>query len=318
MTELDTMDEQTAPAGASSDLPHGGHDSRKLLKVSVVVPCYNEEHSIEDTVKQLTGSFPADESYEILVVNDGSSDATAQVLSDLTGRFPRLRVVTHQRNRGYGAALKTGIRQAAAPLIAIIDADGTYPNERLPELVDRCRTRDMVVGARMGANVTYSQVRAFPKIFLRAWVSWLSGRPVPDINSGMRVFRRDLAEQFLGILPDSFSFTITITLAMLTNYRDVEFVPISYAARVGKSKIKPFRDTMRFLMLILRTGTYFAPLRAFAPIILLLLTASVISLLYDLFVIADMTDKTVLLFLFTLNTGMFTLLADMIDKRSAK
>ena len=285
---------------------------------SIVVPCYNEEGSIADTVEKLTASLDSRGDYELIVVNDGSKDRTADILSEIAPRFPSLRVIVHERNRGYGAALKTGIRQAQAPLVAITDADGTYPNERLFELVERCRDRDMVVGARVGANVQYSKLRAAPKVFLRAWVSWLSGRPVPDINSGMRVFRKDVAEQYFGILPDTFSFTITITLAMLTNYRNVEFVPIDYAARVGKSKIKPFRDTSRFLMLILRTGTYFAPLRTFFPIIMLLLLFSLMSLAYDLFLLQDLTDKTLLLFLFTLNTGMFTLLADMIDKRTVR
>ena len=126
--------------------------------------------------------------------------------------------------------------------------------------------------ARHAAEETAAERdRAVPKRILRGWVSWLSGRPVPDINSGMRVFRKEVVERFFGILPDSFSFTITITLAMLTNYRDVEFVPIDYAARVGKSKIKPFKDTSRFFMLIMRTGTYFAPMRVFFPLALLLL-----------------------------------------------
>ena len=134
----------------------------------------------------------------------------------------------------------------------------------------------------------------------------------------MRVFRKDLAEEFFGILPDSFSFTITITLAMLTNYRDVEFVPISYAPRIGMSKIRPFQDTARFVMLILRTGTYFAPIRAFAPFFVLLFLFSLVSFLYDVFILENLTDKTILLFLFTMNTGMFALLADMIDKRSGR
>lgn len=282
---------------------------------SIVVPCYNEERAIAETVAQLRGSMPGGTGFEIIVVNDGSTDRTAEILETVAGDDDSVRVATHARNRGYGAALKTGIRQARADLVVITDADGTYPNERIPELVDACTDHDMVVGARVGADVQYSKLRAFPKIFLRLWVSWIAGQKVPDINSGMRVFRKNVAERFFGILPDTFSFTITITLAMLTTYRSVLFVPIDYRQRIGKSKIAPIRDTLRFMSLILRTGTYFAPVRAFAPVFASLLFLALASLGYDLFVIQNLTDKTILLFLFSMNIGMFALLADMIDKR---
>ena len=163
--------------------------------------------------------------------------------------------------------LKTGVRHARAPLIAITDADGTYPNDRLVELIDLCSEFDMVVGARMGSDVSYSTLRSFPKFFLRRWMTWIARTSIPDINSGMRVFRRSLALKFFGILPDTFSFTVTLTLAALTNHYAVKFVPISYRQRIGKSKIRPIRDTLRFGMLVLRTGTYFAPMRVYGPLV---------------------------------------------------
>ena len=285
---------------------------------SVVVPCFNEEDSIEATVHDLMRSLTGGSSFEIIIVNDGSNDRSREILERLAVDVEGLKVVNHPTNRGYGAALKTGIRAAAGPLIAITDADGTYPNERLPELVEACRNRDMVVGARVGQGVVYSKLRAFPKYFLKKWVSFLARRPVPDINSGMRVFRKDVAESFFGILPNSFSFTITITLATLTTFRDVLFVPISYAPRTGKSKIKPIRDTLRFMKIILRTGVYFAPMRAFAPIFAGLFGLGTLSLAYDIFILGDLTEKTLLLYLFTMNVGMFILIADMIDKRLVK
>lgn len=283
---------------------------------TIVVPCYNEEGFIAETIENLSSLTGVSDCYEILVVDDGSDDGTASILEEMIKKYANLRIITHSVNRGYGAALKTGIRHSVADLVAITDADGTYPNERLPELVARCATCDMVVGARTGQNVIYSKLRAFPKMFLRRWISWLSRTPVPDINSGMRVFRKKVAEEFFGVLPDTFSFTITITLAMLTNYRKVEFIPIDYAPRVGTSKIKPVRDTIRFVVLILRTATYFAPVRVFLPFIALMFVLFVISGIYDIFVLEDITDKTILLFLSVLNIGMFTLLADMIDKRT--
>ena len=207
------------------------------------------------------------------------------------------------------------MQAAKTEFIAITDADGTCPNDRLPELAALCKDQDMVVGARTGPGVVYSKIRAIPKIFLKRWVSWVAGRNVPDIDSGLRVFRRDVAREFIGIYPDGFSFTITITLAMLTTQRRVRYVPISYAARVENSKIQPIHDTLRFLNIILRTGVYFAPIRAFMPFILILFLMAFVSLGYDIWN-RDLTEKTLLLFLFGMNTGMFTLLADRIDKRS--
>lgn len=286
------------------------------LSFSIIIPCYNEELGIENTIIELRSAIPEDPSYQIVIVNDGSMDGTAEKLKTVEEKYKNIKVVHHARNRGYGAALKTGIRNTDSNLIAIIDADGTYPAERMAELVQACRSNDMVVGARTGDNVTYSKLRAFPKFFLRRWMSWIAGRDIPDINSGMRVFKKDVAERFFNILPDGFSFTVTITLAMLTNYRPTLFIPIEYKERLGKSKIKPVKDTLRFIMLILRTGTYFAPIRMFFPIISVLAVFTAISLIYDIFIIGNLGDKSVLMLLFTMNTGMFALLADMIDKRS--
>ena len=316
MTEDLHKQSQTHTTGETDQIMNNPSPSDEKLKFSIIVPCYNEEDAIEQTVNELLRGLPIDTDYEIIIVNDGSTDATAGKLEMLLRHVPILRVVNHHRNRGYGAALKTGIRHANNELIVITDADGTYPNDRIPELVEETRDADMVIGARISDNVDYPLIRKIPKLFLRKYAEWIAEQDIPDINSGLRVFRRSIADRFLNILPNGFSFTTTITLAMLTNSYPVRFVPIDYSRRIGKSKIRPIRDTVNFFQLILRTGMYFAPLRIFTPLLVVMMAAFLASLWYDIFVLADLTEKTLLLMILLLNSGMFALLADMIDKRT--
>jgi glycosyltransferase involved in cell wall biosynthesis len=280
---------------------------------SVLVPAYNEEEGILDTLTDLRERIaPVAGKSEIIVIDDGSTDRTRALLEG----FPGIEVVRHERNRGYGAALKTGIRRARYPLVVITDADGTYPNERIPDLVRLAGSADMVVGSRTGGNVDPPGLRSIPKWFLKRFAEWLVRREIPDINSGLRVFRRDAAGEFIGILPDTFSFTTTITLAMLTSGQTVHYEPIDYHRRVGKSKIKPIRDTLRIAQLILRTGMYFAPLRVFLPVALLFGVGFLVSLCVDVFVRRDLTEATLVLLVASTQLAMFALLADMFDKRS--
>ena len=287
-----------------------------LPVVSVLVPCYNEEHAVADTIEKLDAAMAPLGHFEIVAIEDGSTDLTLQKLKELAARFGSLRVVPHDRNRGYGAALKTGMRNARSELIAIIDADGTYPIDDLPKLVRMAEDYDMVVGARTGEEVKYPLIRKIPKFFLRAWINWIVNYKVPDINSGMRVFRKSMAQKFVRVLPNGFSFTITITISALRNNYRVFFEPINYFARTGKSKISPIKDTLRFMQIIGRTGMYFAPLRILAPILVVLGLATAASLAYDVYYLDDLTEKSLLLLTSFLNISIFAVLADMIDKRS--
>ena len=292
-----------------------------MLSATIVVPCFNESGAIETTIREILATLELSyaTTVEIIVVNDGSTDSTRETLDQLVTELDGqpLRVIHHSRNLGYGAALKTGIRRSNAELICITDADGTYPNQRIPDLLSMAEQHDMVVGARTGDDVDYSKIRSLPKLILVPWVSFLCGTTVPDMNSGLRVFRRDLAMNFLNLLPDGFSFTTTITICLLRNRHSVVFTPISYTKRIGKSHIKPIRDTARFIQLIARTGMYFAPMRLLTPIAALFGVFFVVSGLHDVFVLHDVTDKTILFAFITMNVLMFALLADMIDKRSA-
>ena len=290
--------------------------------LTLIIPCYNEVGAIVDTIAQvqtvLDAARPAG-GHEIIVVDDGSSDGTRGLLDELAVGADRLRVLHHWRNKGYGASLKTGIASARGEWIAITDADGTYPNERLPDLLAAVGdTVDMAVGARIGKDVRYSKLRAFPKIFLRAYAQWVTREPIPDINSGLRVFRRSLAERHRHILPDGFSFTTTITIASLMEQRRVAFVPISYAPRIGTSKIHPIKDTLRFVALIVRTGMYFAPLRMLSPLLLVGWLGFFASLTVDVFIRADLRELTLMLLTVSLNVTVLGLVADMTRRRTER
>ena len=288
---------------------------------SIVIPCFNESGAIESTIRDILSTLQSNRvtTTEVVVVNDGSTDGSKETLDQLRKELSEqpFRVIHHSRNLGYGAALKTGIRRSNAELICITDADGTYPNQRIPELLALAEDHDMVVGARTGDDVDYSKIRSIPKLILVPWVSFLCGTTVPDMNSGMRVFSRDIAMNFLNLLPDGFSFTTTITICLLRNRYNVIFTPISYTKRIGKSHIKPIRDTVRFTQLIARTGMYFAPMRLLSPAVALFGILLILSGLHDVFILKNITDKTILFAFSTINVLMFALLADMIDKRSS-
>jgi len=292
-----------------------------LKSCSIIIPCFNESGAIEATVQEILSTLKPDRiaTTEVVVVNDGSTDGSMEILDQLSDELREhpFRVIHHSRNLGYGAALKTGIRRSNSEIICITDADGTYPNQRIPELLSLAEQHDMVVGARTGDDVDYSKIRSIPKMILVPWVSFLCGTTVPDMNSGLRFFRRDVAMNFLNLLPDGFSFTTTITICLLRNRYDVLFTPISYTKRIGKSHIKPIRDTIRFTQLIARTGMYFAPMRLLSPAVVLFGLLFIVSGLHDVIVLKDITDKTILLAFSTINFSMFALLADMIDKRSS-
>lgn len=286
------------------------------MSYSIIVPAYNEENGIELVLCQLSAICnQSGDLFEIIVVNDGSTDKTKEKIESLNLPFILLNKFL---NQGYGAALKTGIENAKYDFIVITDADGTYPNERIPELTEIALkgNYDMVVGARVGQNVKIPVIRRPAKWFITKLASYLTERKIPDLNSGLRVMKKAAVKKFFNILPNGFSFTTTISLSMLTNGLTVKYVPIDYHRRQGKSKIKPFKDTLNFIQLIIRTILYFNPLRVFVPFAFLLGIFSLIVLAGSWFFMDRVMDVTFGIILMTavmvLSIGM---LADLIDKR---
>lgn len=235
---------------------------------SIIVPVYNEADAIESTVKRLLAVLHQEEKWELILVNDGSTDGTGAILIALEKMDERISVLTHTKNSGYGKALKTGIKSAQSENVIITDADGTYPIESIPELLSFYDAYDMVVGARTGEDVSYPFIKKIPKFFLRLWIRYLTQSKVPDFNSGLRVFHRSVAEDCWDLLPNGFSFTTTTTMHALFTNKKVKFFPISYYNRIGKSKIHPIKDTLRFFRLVSRLGFKFVPLRLLLPFLL--------------------------------------------------
>lgn len=280
--------------------------------VSIVVPAYNEEGSISRTIDEIDGVMKSqDYKYEIIVVDDGSTDGTVEIAK----QKPSARIIQHPYNRGYGASLKTGIKNAQGEIILIIDADSTYPVEKIPLLLSHMNEYDMVVGARTNKDAKIQLIRRPAKWVLSRLANYLSGTKIPDLNSGLRAFKKEIALKFFNILPDQFSFTTTITLGMICSGYTIKYEPISYHRRVGKSKISPIRDTSNFILLIVRTVMYFNPLKVFLPISLSIAVLGVAMLCYDIFVIRNIGDKTVLLFSMALLLGAIGLLSDLIVKK---
>ena len=272
--------------------------------VSVIVPAYNEGAHVAAQIREIARVMgQSGWVFEIIVVDDGSTDDTgAAALAE------GVRVLRNRRNRGYGAALKRGVSAASHDWILIIDADGTYPATAIPRLLELADAYDMVVGARVTANRSIPLARRPAKWFLTRLASYLAERTIPDLNSGLRLIRRELVERYRHLLPSGFSFTTTITLAASSDEHEVAYVPIDYHARLGQSKIRP-GHAYEFLLLVLRITVFFNPLRVFIPLGLLMASLGMAKFLYDL-TLQNISESALLGLLGALVVWAVGLLAD--------
>jgi polyisoprenyl-phosphate glycosyltransferase len=249
------------------------------VDVSIVLPVYNELGHLEEEIDRIRKTMDeSDYSYEIMVVDDGSTDGSGQRLKDIEG----IRLLRFGTNRGSGSARKYGTQSANGSIIVWTDVDMTYPNDSIPDLLDQLGGYDQVVGARTSEEGTVRLLRGSAKWLIRKLASYLSGVRIPDLNSGFRAFRRDVALQFLHLLPRGFSCVTTITMAFLSNGYSIKYIPIDYAPRAGESKFHWWKDTKRYLLQVLRLTLMWEPMRIFGPPAALLTIVGVGKLVYDL------------------------------------
>jgi len=292
------------------------------LDVSIVLPCYNEEDHVALEIERIIAAMDASGyRYELIAIDDKSTDNTLARLREAERKYPQVRVVAFRRNGGSGTARRIGTAEAGGRIVVWTDADLTYPNEQIPDLVaylDEHPDVDQVVGARTSEQGRHKLLRVPAKWFIRKLAEWLAGTKIPDLNSGLRAFRRQVALPYLRLLPPGFSCVTTLTLAFLSNQHAIDYIPISYARRSGKSKFHPLRDAYRYLLQVLRMVMYFNPLKVLMPPALWLMGIGVAKGIADVVRYRfHLSTNTVLLFVTGLIIAAVALLADLFVRSRA-
>ena len=289
------------------------------VDVTVVLPVYNEVGHVEEELVRICAAMDASGyTYDLDVYDDNSTDGSRDLLKSLagSGRFPRMRYRPRSRNGGSGTIRRIGSMEARGRLVAWTDADMTYPNERIPEfcrMLDEDLSYDQVVGARRSEEGTYKLLRVPAKWTIRKIASYLTGTKIPDLNSGLRTFRREIAIPYLPLLPAGFSCVTTLTVSFLANGHEVKYEPIDYAKRAGKSKFNFVKDAYRYILQVLRMVMYFNPLKVLMPIALWILGLGFLKLFIDVARFGfRVPGSTVLVLLTGLQIAALALLADLI------
>jgi len=280
------------------------------MDISIIIPTYNEEATISNVIENIKSSMDklACE-YEIVVVDDGSKDRTASIVK----QKDYAKLIQHIVNRGVGAARKTGMNVARGKLIGMIDGDGTYPVDKLPKMIEMLKDFDMVIGARQIEKGSLRPLRSMAKYTIKKLASFLTKTNILDLNSGLRVFRKDIAVKYSYILPDGHSWVSTITLAFLTDNYRVGFMPIPYFDRKGISSFRPIKDTYNYIMAVITTVTYFNPLRIFMPLSAISFLVFCVFFLHDV-ITFNIQGSTIIMLVVSLFTFFFGLIADQLSK----
>jgi glycosyltransferase involved in cell wall biosynthesis len=280
------------------------------VDLSVVLPCFNEEQAVVQVIREVReglATWPG--LYEILVVDDASSDASAERAS-----AEGVRVFRRVENGGSGSARKTGVIEARGAIVAMLDADGTYDAGALPAMLGHFPGYDQVNGARTSEQGTLKPMRVAAKWSIRKLAEWISGKRIPDLNTGLKAFKRDVMLRYLWVLPEGFSCVTSMSLAFLCNGHPVKYVPVTYRKRIGRSKFHPIRDTARYASTMLRMIMYFRPLRVFFPIAVAIGAVALVKGFYDwkLSPRHTLQESDIILAVAALMTLVIGLLADLI------
>jgi glycosyltransferase involved in cell wall biosynthesis len=284
------------------------------LDVSVVLPVFNEVgHLVEEITRISAGLEASGYTFEIIAVDDCSTDGSRDVLQKVGADDPRVTVILHQRNLGSGGARRTGTRRARGRIVVWTDVDMTYPNHEIAALVTSLGEHDQIVGARTSEEGTAKALRVPAKWLIRRLAQYLAQTPIPDLNSGFRAFRRDRGSRYLDRLPNGFSCVTTMTMSFLSDGLSVTYLPIPYAPRRGSSKFHWYRDTRKYLLQVVRMMLSYEPLRIFMPLGIALFGFGAGKMVFDM-VTKDfrIATNTLLLLFAAFQVIAIGLLADLV------
>ena len=256
--------------------------------LSIIIPVYNEAEAIETTIAKCYNVMKkTDIEFEIIAVNDCSTDATAEIIQKQLDSYSNLKVINHPTNSGYGRALKSGISLAAHEIICILDADATYNPEYIPELYREFeKGTDLLIGRRTGVHFKGNFIKNTMRKIYRTIIHFVVGSEVPDANSGLRLFKKSQIVNYFPHLCNGFSFTTSQTLIMFLEGYFVKFVPIEYPKREGKTKVKLFRDSLRTLQFITQIIIRYNPLKLYLALIVLPVILTIVSFVISFFIVS--------------------------------
>jgi polyisoprenyl-phosphate glycosyltransferase len=284
------------------------YDAKDDVAVSIVIPTYNEEEAIGAVIDDVRNAMNATQyAFEILVVDDCSRDGTVKI-----AQSKKVRIIQRKRNGGSGASRKTGIRAARGEYIAMLDADGTYTAADIPKMLDMLPEWDQVNGARTTEEGTMRALRVPAKWFIRHLAIYLSGVHIPDLNTGLKAFKRSVMMKYLWVMPEGFSCVTTMTLAFLCNGYAVTWIPTEYHKRIGESKFHPIKDTSKYFATVVRMVMYFNPLRVFMPLSLTVFLLGALRSAFSYMLVSRLREADIILILGGILIGMMGLLADLI------
>ncbi len=277
-------------------------------EVSVILPAYNEEAAIGPVIDAVQTAMKGSRwSYEILVIDDCSTDRTAEI-----AETKKVKVIRRPIKGGSGASRRTGILSAEGEIIVMLDADGSYEASDIPKLLEYFPMYDQVNGARTSEQGTLKILRAPAKWLIRSLACYLTNTHIPDLNTGLKAFKKDIMKKYLWVLPNGFSCVTTMTLAFLTNGYAVKYVPTTYHKRIGKSKFHPVKDTLAYIKTVIRMVMYFKPLRVFMPAAGFIFALGIVKSIWSFSATNTLQESDIIIFMAAIMLTFLGLISDLI------